>query len=158
MLKTSSRPTNVCWVKNQVGLYKVVNISNTNILTIVINPKEYFEKFKDFSINKKCKGLKKNTPGKNFEALSERLTLLHIVLKADQKRIEQKKIQIINDLMQMKSIKKTQFSGFNNKQFYFHDGIVSLPFKLFLLNKVREVKVKHRVDLRTKFEKKCTNF
>ena len=93
VLKTSSRPTNVCWVKNQVGLYKVVNISNTNILTIVINPKEYFEKFKDFSINKKYKGLKKNTPGKDFEAYSERLALLHIVLKADQKKLNKKKFR-----------------------------------------------------------------
>ena len=45
-------------LKKQVGLYKVENISNTNILTIGINPKEYFEKYKDFSINKKHKGLK----------------------------------------------------------------------------------------------------
>ena len=60
--------------------------------------------------------------------------------------------------MQMKSIKKTQFSTLNNKQFYFHDGIVSLPFEHFLLNKVREVKVKHRADLHTNVEKTCTNF
>ena len=45
-------------LKKQVGLYEVENISNTNILTIGINPKEYFEKYKDFSINKKHKGLK----------------------------------------------------------------------------------------------------
>ena len=31
-------------LKKQVGLYEVENISNTNILTIVINPSEYFEK------------------------------------------------------------------------------------------------------------------
>ena len=39
-------------LKKQVGLYEVENINNTNILTIAINPKEYFEKDKDFSINK----------------------------------------------------------------------------------------------------------
>ena len=48
-------------LKKKVGLYEVENINNTNILTIAINPKEYFEKYKDFSINKKHKALKKNT-------------------------------------------------------------------------------------------------
>ena len=55
-------------LKKLVGLCEVENISNTNILTIAINPKEYFEKYKDFSINKKHKGLKKNKPGMDFEA------------------------------------------------------------------------------------------
>ena len=39
-------------LKKQVGLYEVENINNTNILTTAINPKEFFEKYKDFSINK----------------------------------------------------------------------------------------------------------
>ena len=29
----------------------------------------------------------------------------------------------------------TQFAGLNDKQYYFHDGTVSLPFGHFLLNK-----------------------
>ena len=52
--------------------------------------------------------------------------------------------------MRMKSVKKTQFAGLNDKCFYFHDKIVSLPFGNFLLNKVREEKEKHRADLHTK--------
>ena len=52
--------------------------------------------------------------------------------------------------MQMKSVKKTQFAGLNDKHFYFHEGIVSLPFGHFLLNKVREEKEKHRAELHTK--------
>ena len=43
----------------------------------------------------------------------------------------------------MKSVKKTQFARINDKRFYFHDGITSLPFEHFLLNKVREEKEKH---------------
>ena len=62
-------------LKKQGGLYEVENIHNTNILTIAINPKKYFGKY--FSINKKHKGLKKNTPGMDFEAHSERLATLH---------------------------------------------------------------------------------
>ena len=38
-------------LKKQVVLYEVENISTTNILTIAINQKEYFEKYKDISIN-----------------------------------------------------------------------------------------------------------
>ena len=55
--------------------------------------------------------------------------------------------------MQMKSVKKTQFAGLNDKRFYFHDGIVSLPFGNFLLNKVREEKEKNRSDLHAKIKK-----
>ena len=43
----------------------------------------------------------------------------------------------------MRSVKKTQFAGLNDKHFYFHDGIVSLPLGQFLLNKVREETEKH---------------
>ena len=78
-------------LKKQVGLYEVENINNTNILTIAINPKEYFEKYKDFSINKKHKGLKKNTPGMDFEAYSERLSTLHeYSFKSKPKKVKQK--------------------------------------------------------------------
>ena len=36
-----------------MGLYEVENLDNANLCTIAINPKEYFEKFKDRKINKK---------------------------------------------------------------------------------------------------------
>ena len=45
--------------------------------------------------------------------------------------------------MQMTGINKTQFAGLNDKRFYFHDVIVSLPFRHSLLNKVREKKEKY---------------
>ena len=102
-------------------------------------------KSKDFSRNKKHKGLKKNTPGMDFEACSERLATLHeYCFESKPRDIEQKKkIHIINDSMQVKSVTKTQFTGLNDKRFYFHDRIVSLSFGHFLLNKVREEKEKH---------------
>ena len=53
----------------QVGLYEVENINKANILTIAVNPKEYFEKHKDYSVNKKHKGVKRNTPGMDFEVI-----------------------------------------------------------------------------------------
>ena len=147
-------------LKKQVGLYEVENISNTNILTITINPKEYFQKYKDFSISKKRKDLEKNTPAMDFEAHSERLATLHEYCFESKQKIEQKRFQVINDSVQMKSVKKTQFAGLNDERFYFHDGIVSLPLGQFLMNKVREVKEKHRANLHTMIQKKkkCLNF
>ena len=53
----------------------------------------------------------------------------------------QKRFQIIKESMKMKSINKTQFAGLNDKR-YFHDGIVSLPFGHFSLEKVRKEKKK----------------
>ena len=47
----------------------------------------------------------------------------------------------------MKSVEKIQFAGINDKCFYFHDEIVSLPFGHFLLNKAREENEKHQADL-----------
>ena len=60
--------------------------------------------------------------------------------------------------MKMKSINKTQFAGLNDKR-YFHDGIVSLPFGHFSLEKVRkEKKKKHRSKLHIEVKKKRMNF
>ena len=44
------------------------------------------------------------------------------------------------------------------KRFYFHDGIVSLPFGHFLLEKTREEKEKRRNELYTLIQKKKKMF
>ena len=61
-------------IKKQVGLHEIKSINNPNILTISINPKEYFEKYRDKRINKKQKGIKRDTPGIDFKAYSSRLS------------------------------------------------------------------------------------
>ena len=53
--------------KKQMGLCEIENIDNQNICTIAVNPKEYFEKFKNRKINKKHKGVRRDTPGMDFE-------------------------------------------------------------------------------------------
>ena len=55
--------------------------------------------------------------------------------------------------MNMKSVNKTQFAGLNDKRHYFHDGIVSLPFGHFLLEKVRKEKENHHSKLRIEVKK-----
>ena len=52
--------------KKKVGLYEVESIDNANLATIAVNPKEYIEIFKNKDLNKKHKGIKKNTRGMNF--------------------------------------------------------------------------------------------
>ena len=42
-------------LKKKVGLYEVESTDNPNIITISVNPKEYFEKHRDKRINKKHK-------------------------------------------------------------------------------------------------------
>ena len=91
----------------------------------------------------------------NFETYSERLATLHEFYSPEKiKKITQKRFQVENESMRMKSVNKTQFAGLNNKRYYFHDGIVSLPFGHFLLEKVRKKKEKHRSKLHTEVKKR----
>ena len=60
------------------------------------------------------------------------------------REIEQKRFQIINESMQMKSISKIQFGQLNDKRFYFSNGTLSLPYGHPLLEKVRKQKHKYR--------------
>ena len=56
--------------------------------------------------------------------------------------------------MQMKAVKKTQFAWLNNKRFYFHDGIVWLPFEYALLKTLRKEKEKNRSNIHNKISPK----
>ena len=38
-------------LKKQVGLYEVESIDNPNMITIAVNPKKYFEKFRNKQVN-----------------------------------------------------------------------------------------------------------
>ena len=121
--------------KKQMGLYEIENIDNQNICTIAVNPKEYFEKFKNRKINKKHKGVRRDTPGMTFESYAMRINMHRDI---DCKR-EEKKIQFQNTNMTMTSVNKVQFASLNDKRYYFSDGIVSLPFKKSL-SKIHKIK------------------
>ena len=78
-------------IKKQMGLYEIENISNQNICTIAINPKEYFEKFKDRKINKEHKGVKRDTPGMVLKVMQCELTRLGILtVKKKRKKLLKK--------------------------------------------------------------------
>ena len=54
--------------------------------------------------------------------------------------------------MQMNSVKRTQFAGLNDKRYYFHDGIVSLPFGHFYYINVEKKKENIDYNFTSTFE------
>ena len=138
-------------LKKQVGLFEIESINSPNIITIAINPKEYREEFDNLSNNKKHKGIKKGTPGMDFDAYFSKLYNItdysESIFKNNKKKpqkILQKRFQIIDDMMQMNTVNKIQFGQLNDKRFYFPNGIVSLPFGHFLFNDIRKERYKFR--------------
>ena len=128
--------------KKQMGLFEIEHIDNPNVCTIAVNPKEYFEKFKNKDINKKHKGVRKGTRGMMFENYANRIKRLRYDLDISQtvESIKQKRFEIRNTDMKMTSVNKVKFARLNDKRYYFSDGIVSLPFGHILLEKVRQYK------------------
>ena len=60
--------------KKRIGYFEVENIDEANIITIALNPKEYYEHFVDTTDNKEHKGLHKSTPGMDFDSYSSCLS------------------------------------------------------------------------------------
>ena len=116
-------------IKKKVGLYEVESIDNQNTTTLAINPKEYFEVYRSKEINKKHKGIKKNTLGMNFESFASRIMDFREFNPAQKnpKKITQKRFQIKNTNMKMSNVSRNQFGLLNCKRYYLTDGVTSLP-------------------------------
>ena len=125
-----------------MSLFEIDNIDNPNVCTIAVNLRKYFEKFKNKSVNKKHKGVKKGTSGMMFENYAQRIKRLCCDLDQSEppERIRQKRLEVHNTNMKMKTVAKVKFARLNDIRYYFSDGVVSLPFGHPLLNKVREYK------------------
>ena len=124
-----------------IGIYEVENLDNANLCTIATNPKEYFEKFKDWKINKKHEGVTRDTTGMTFESYAERISSLRqLDTKPTKKKLIQERLQVKNTNMIMTSINKVKFASLNDKRYYGSGGIVLLPFGHPLLKEVREYK------------------
>ena len=97
----------------------------------------------------------------DFDSYSARLSDLTEYygefLKPDPQKVEQKRFQVINESMQMKSVSKVQFGQLNDKRFYFCDGIVSLPYGHPLLENLRKEKHKYR-NIHTVIQRKKEKF
>ena len=126
--------------KKKVGLYEVESIDNQNMITLAINPKEYYEVFKSKEINKKHKGVKKATPGMDFESFASRIMDFREFQPHEKKpkAIKQKRFQIKYTQMRMTETNRSQFGLLNCKRYYLTDGVCSLPFGHFLFGAIRE--------------------
>ena len=132
-------------MKKQVGLFEIESINKANVLTVALNPKEYYERLEDHPDNKKHKGLKKSSRSMDFDSYSSRLADLNEFSKKKfkkPKKIQQKRFQIINESVQMKAVSKVQFGQLNNKRFYFSNGLMSLPCGHPCLKDLRKEKQK----------------
>ena len=129
-----------------MGLYEVESINNPNIITLTVNPKEYFEVFRSKEINKKHKGIKKNTPGMTFESFVSRIMDIreYNCIDKNPKKIKQKRFQYKRTNMQMTTVSRNQFGLLNSKRYYLTDGVTSLPYGHFLLTSIREEKKKYK--------------
>ena len=117
-----------------MGLYGVGNLDNANLCTIAINPKDYFEKFKDRKTNKKHKGVRRDTSGMTFESYAQKFFSLRQLNAKPKKKLIQKRSQVKSTNMIMTSINKFKFASLNGKRYYGSDSIVPLPFGHSLLN------------------------
>ena len=136
-------------LKKQVGLFDVENIEVANIITIAINPKEYREEFENRSNNKKHKGIKKGTAGMDFGSYCSKLCDIveyfeTFYKQKKAKKITQKRFQVVNDTMRMKTVEKIQFGQLNDKRFYFPNGIISLPYGHFQMEEIRKYRAKEK--------------
>ena len=94
-------------VKKQLGLYEIENIDNANLCTTVVNPKEYFEKFKEKVINKKHKEVIQIFRGMNFESYTGKITPLREVdSEKKEKKIIQKQLKVHNTEIKMARVSK----------------------------------------------------
>ena len=150
-------------VKKQVGLFEIENIDQPNVITIALNPKEYYERFANHTYNKKHKALKKSTPDMDFDPYSSRLSDLteyygEFIQKPNPvQKIVQKRFQVINESMQMKSVSKVPFGQLNDKRFYFSNGVLSLPFGHPYLEQLRREENKYR-NIHTVIQSKKDEF
>ena len=55
-------------------MFEIENIDKPNVITIALNPKEYYERLIDHTDNKKHKGLKKSTPDMDVDSYSNCLS------------------------------------------------------------------------------------
>ena len=143
-------------LKKQVGLYEFENIEKPILITIAINPKEYYELYQDKTFNKKSKGIRKNTPGMDFESFSNRLLSKEERFKEG--KVIQSRFQVRTNSIKLVSVSKNKFASLNDKRFYFMNGISSPPFGHPYLDKARDAKLAFKTNIEQNIEAQSKNF
>ena len=75
-----------------LGLYEVESINDPCLVTLAVNPKEYFEYFQSQQMNKKHKGIKKGAFGMNYKNYAERIKPLYDFESFEKPKTEKKKV------------------------------------------------------------------
>ena len=112
-----------------LGYFAAENIDNPCQLTIASNPKEYFEMFEDIGTNKKHICIKKGSAGMDFENFASRIVSITNLEHFEKPELEYKEVArltVDQGEMQKKTSLRCKFSQFNDKRFYFSNGVVSL--------------------------------
>ena len=60
-------------LRKKIGYFSIENIGDPCIVTVAVNPKEYFEEFESQAVNKKHKGLRKGAASMEFEDFAKRI-------------------------------------------------------------------------------------
>ena len=94
-----------------LGYFGIEHISNLCVLTIACNPKEHYEVFEDRDVNNSLT---------NFDTFKKP--------QADYKEVS--RLTVLDDEMQKKTVTKTEFLQFNEKQFFLP---TELPPCLFVI-------------------------
>ena len=144
-----------------LGLYEVENINDPCYVTLAVNPKEYFEYFKNNNVNKKHKGIKKGSPGMEYENYAERIKPLYDFASFKKPKVDNKsviRISVKKGEMTTHKITKTTFSQINDKRFYVPNAIVSLPFGHVALKQLDKYKKKKGQKIEFFYEKKRQTF
>ena len=82
----------------------------------------------------------------DFESFASRIMDIREYAQSQKRRkqITQMRFQLKKTYMKLTTINKTQFAGFNDKQYYFTDGSTSLPYGHFLLTEFNEKKKQYK--------------
>ena len=124
-------------------MYEVESINDPCLVTLAVNPKEYYEYFKSDNVNKKHKGTKKGSTGMDYENYAERIKPLFDFDSFKKPKEDSKpvvRISVKKEEMTTHKVVKSKFSQLNDKRFYFPNAIISLPFGHFALKELDEFK------------------
>ena len=130
-------------LEKKLGYFSIKNIDDPCIVTVAVNPKEYFEEFESQSVNKKCKGLRKGVSGMELEYYAKRINSIWEIETFGQLpkgKHKQNRFTIRNNSMVLDEIEKSKFVQINDKRYYFSDGIVSLSFSHPFLKEIVDFK------------------
>ena len=139
-------------LKKKIGYFSIENTDDPCIVTVAVNPKEYFEEFESQTVNKKHKGLREGAAAMEFEDYAKRKNSVKEIETFGQlpeEKQKQNRFTIKNNQTVLEEIEKSKFPQINDKRYYFSNGIVLLPFshpfllKIVKFKREKNKKLKH---------------